>query len=503
MSEPTFPPSDPRRTATSPWQRRLGALLATALLCTALPPAQAQSSSDSSTRKPARTAPRATRPAKTPAKTAVPVPAAPAPAPAASAVAAPPAAEPVGRRGGDHIVAVVNRELVTNSEVQLRVQRIEQEAARNNTRLPDRDTLQREVLDQLIDERAQLSQARESGTRVEEAEIDRAIANVAAQNQLSVPQLRERLRAEGMDYLRFRESLRDQIMLERVREREVQGRIRIVDADIEGWLSEQRARNNATTEYNVAQILLSLPENAPADAVAQKRQLAVAILQRLRAGEDFAALVREFSSGAKDNGGELGLRRADRLPDLFVDALVPLRPGEVAPQVLRSGAGLHIIKLIERRDAALTVTQQLARHILLRPGAGLTQDTILSRMTGWKRQIEAGSARFEDLARQYSEDGSAPQGGNLGWAGPGQFVPEFEQALARLRPGQVSDPILSRFGVHLIQLMDRREVRLDVREQREMARNALREQKSEEAYAEWARDVRARAYVELRDPPGP
>jgi len=431
------------------------------------------------------------------------VPAVPAPVPAASAAVAPPAADPVGRRGGDHIVAVVNRELVTNSEVQLRVQRIEQDAARNNTRLPDRDTLQREVLDQLIDERAQLSQARESGTRVEEAEVDRAIANVAAQNQLSVPQLRERLRAEGMDYVRFRESLRDQIMLERVREREVQGRIRIVDADIEGWLSEQRARNNATTEYNVAQILLSLPENAPADVVAQKRQLAVSILQRLRAGEDFAALVREFSSGAKDNGGELGLRRADRLPDLFVDALAPLRPGEVAPQVLRSGAGLHIIKLIERRDAALTVTQQLARHILLRPSAGLAQDTILSRMAGWKRQIEAGSARFEDLARQYSEDGSAPQGGNLGWAGPGQFVPEFEQALARLRPGQVSDPVVSRFGVHLIQLMDRREVRLDVREQREMARNALREQKSEEAYAEWARDVRARAYVELRDPPGP
>ncbi|MFM2347735.1 MAG: hypothetical protein RL654_2488 [Pseudomonadota bacterium] len=496
MSEPTFPPSDPRRTAASPWQRRLGVLLTTALLCGALP-AQAQSGA-ATARKPVR--PQAA-PKATPTPAAPVAPAAPAAAPVPAAL--PAATEAASRRGGDHIVAIVNRELVTNSEVQLRVTRIEQEAARSGARLPDRDTLQREVLDQLIDERAQLSQARESGTRVDEAEIDRALANVAAQNQLSVAQLRERLRAEGMDYARFRETLRDQMLLERVREREVQGRIRIVDADIESWLTEQRQKNGAATEYNAAQILLTLPENATPDQVAQKRQLGVTILQRLRAGEDFAALVREFSDAAKDNGGELGLRRADRLPDLFVDALTPLRAGEVAPQVLRSGAGLHILKLVERRDAALTVTQQRARHILLRPGAGLTQETIVRRMAGWKRQVEAGSTRFEDLARQHSEDGSAAQGGDLGWAGPGQFVPEFEQALSALRPGSVSDPVVSRFGVHLIQLLERREVRLDVREQRELARNALREQKSEEAYAEWARDVRARAYVELRDTPGP
>ena len=304
MSEPTFPPSDPRRTAASPWQRRLGVLLATALLCGALP---AQAQSGGSTRKPART-PATPKVAPAPAPVTPAAPATPA-ATVPGAAAAEAAAAPASRRGGDHIVAIVNRELVTNSEVQLRVARIEQEAARSGTRLPDRDTLQREVLDQLIDERAQLSQARESGTRVDEAEIDRALANVAAQNQLSVAQLRERLRAEGMDYVRFRETLRDQMLLERVREREVQGRIRIVDADIESWLTEQRQKNGAATEYNAAQILLALPENATPDQVAQKRQLGVTILQRLRAGEDFAALVREFSDAAKDNGGELGLRQ--------------------------------------------------------------------------------------------------------------------------------------------------------------------------------------------------
>lgn len=406
------------------------------------------------------------------------------------------------RRSGDYIVAVVNQEVVTNSEVQQRLQRAEQEAASSNARLPDRDTLMRELLDQLIDERAQLGAARDGGVRVDEAEIDRAVTNVAAQNQITVAKLRERLRSEGLDYARFRNSLRDQILLERIREREVQGRIRINDADIESWLAQQREKNGAATEYNIAQILLSVPESAAPAVIAQRRQQGVALLQRLRTGEDFAALVREASDASKERGGEMGLRRADKLPDLFVEAVGPLRVGEVAPQVLRSGAGFHLLKLVDRREAALTVQQQRARHILLRPGPKLTQETIVRRLTSFKRQIEAGTAKFEDLARQHSEDGSAANGGDLGWASPGQFVPEFEQALSALRPGSIADPVVSRFGVHLIQLLERREQRLDAREQREMARAALRELKSDDAYADWAREVRARAYVELRDPPG-
>lgn len=424
------------------------------------------------------------------------------PAAAPAAMAASAAAPAVKRNPGDYIVAVVNQELVTNSEVQMRLQRAEQEAQRQNARLPEQDVLLRELLDQLIDERAQLSVARDSGIRVDEAEIDRAVNNVAAQNQLTQAQLRDRLRSEGLDYGRFRSTLRDQIMLERVREREMQSRIRITDSEIETWLTQQREKNGAATEYDIAQILLTVPENAPPAQTTQKRQQGVALLQRLRAGEDFAALVKEASDGSKDNGGSLGLRRADKLPDLFVDAVAPLREGEVAPQVLRSGAGFHIIKLVERKDAALTVLQHHGRHILLRPNATLTQDAAKRRLAGYKRQIEAGSAKFEDLARQYSDDGSASRGGDLGWAGPGQFVPEFEQVLTTLRPGAIADPIISRFGVHLIQLLERREVRLDIREQREMARAALREQKSEDAYNDWAREVRARAYVELREPPG-
>jgi peptidyl-prolyl cis-trans isomerase SurA len=406
------------------------------------------------------------------------------------------------RRSGDYIVAVVNQELVTNSEVQQRLLRAEQEAASNNTRLPDRDTLMRELLDQLIDERAQLGAARDGSVRVDEAEIDRAVTNVAAQNKITVQQLRERLRTEGMDFVRFRNNLRDQILLERIREREVQSRTRITDADIESWLVQQREKNGAATEYNIAQILLSVPENTTPAAVTQRRQQGVALLQRLRSGEEFAALVREASDGSKERSGEIGLRRADKLPDLFVEAVSPLRAGEVAPQVLRSGAGFHVLKLIERREAALTVQQQHARHILLRPGPKLTQDAAIRRLAGYKRQIEAGTAKFDDLARQHSEDGSAANGGDLGWAAPGQFVPEFEQTMSALRPGSIAEPMVSRFGVHLIQLLERRDQRLEPREQREMARAALREQKAEDAYSDWAREVRARAYVELRDPPG-
>jgi peptidyl-prolyl cis-trans isomerase SurA len=466
------------------WLRRaLAPGLVLAITLSGLPPpAQAQLRSAAPSATPAQTGQRS----------------APSPAPIAASAAAPADSE---RRNGDYIVAVVNRELVTNSEVQERLGRIEQEARRSNAPIPAREEVQRQVLDQLIDERSQLAYARESGVRIDEAEVDRATAAVAAQNQLTVAQMRERLRAEGMDYLRFKDTIRDQMMLDRVREREVQARIQITDTEIENWLAEQRTKAGLSTEYEVAQILIAVPEGASAAQVAERRARAVAALQRLHAGENFAALVQQVSDGSKENGGTLGLRSAKRLPDIFVEAVQPLAPGEVAPQVVRSGAGFHVLKLLDRRNAALTVQQQHARHILLRPGPQFSQEAAIARLAGFKRDIETGRARFEDLARRFSEDGSAANGGDLGWAGPGQFVPEFEGALNALKPQQLSDPVVSRFGVHLLQLLERREVKLDVRAQRDAARTALREQRYEDTYADWAREVRARAYVELREPP--
>jgi peptidyl-prolyl cis-trans isomerase SurA len=223
----------------------------------------------------------------------------------------------------------------------------------------------------------------------------------------------------------------------------------------------------------------------------------------VRGGEDFATVARELSEdGNRARGGEIGLRPASRLPDAFVEQVRSLRPGEVSPTVLRSGAGLHVLKLIERRDTVgVRVTQTRARHILLRPSAQLSADLARQRLADMRAQIERGSNSFDSLARQYSEEASAAQGGDLGWVNPGAFVPEFEEAMNRLGVGGLSQPVTSRFGVHLIEVVERREVTLDAKQVREQARNALREQKYEEAYLEWVKDLRSRAYVEMREPP--
>ena len=419
---------------------------------------------------------------------------------ALSAGAAPAPAAGGGPRPADHIVAVVNQELVTHAEVQQRVAAARAEAERAGARLPPDDELRRKVLDVMIDERAQLTYARDSGLKVEDPELDRAVTSVAVQNRLTVPQLRERLQAEGVDFQRFRANVRDQILLERVREREVQSRIKVSDAEIDALLAG-RSSGVAPPDFNIAQVLVSVPENAGEAEVAERRAIAERALARAKAGEDFAKLVGELSDGAKDNGGALGLRAADRLPDLFVNAVGSLRAGEVAPQLVKSGAGFHVLKLLERRDGGLMVTQTHARHILLRTSAQLPQPAAIARLAEMKQRIASGQATFAQLARDNSEDGSAAQGGDLGWASPGQFVPEFEEAMRKLEPEQVSDPVVSRFGVHLIQVVERRQQPVDRKQQREIARNVLRERKFDAAYQEWAREIRARAYVEMREPP--
>jgi peptidyl-prolyl cis-trans isomerase SurA len=404
-------------------------------------------------------------------------------------------------RVADFIVAVVNQELVTHAEVEQRLERVRTDAARRSAALPPEAELRQQIVDQLIDERAQLSLARESGGRIDEGDIDRAVAAIASQNGLSVPQLRERLQADGQDIVRFREGLRDQLMLERLREREIEQRLRIADAEIDAELARQREAAAAATQWNLGQLLVAVPEGADAQAQAQRRERAEQALARARAGEDFAALVREYSDSDKRGGGALGLRDAQRLPDLFVAAVKDVKAGEVAPALVRSGAGFHVLKVLERRDGGLAVTQQRARHILLRLDGELTREQALKRLAEFRQRIVSGQARFEDLAREHSADGSAQQGGDLGWAGPGLFVPEFERTLEALAPGAVAEPMVSRFGAHLIQLLERREVPMEPQEQRERARAALRERKAEGVYEEWAREVRARAYVEQREPP--
>ena len=408
-----------------------------------------------------------------------------------------------GAQTADYIVAVVNQELVTAAEVQQRIARFRDEAARANQTLPPQAELRKQAIDSLIDERVLITNARDSNSRVDDAELDRAVGNVATQNQLTMAQLRDRLRQEGVDYAKFRDNVKDQLLVERVREHEVTARIKVSDAEIDALVDARQASSGAATELDVAQILIIVPDGADAGVVAAKRQRALEAMRRVRGGEDFAVVARDMSEDSnRAGGGEIGMRPASRLPDLFVSAVRFLKPGDISAEPLRSGAGFHILKLIDRKDVgAFSVQQVRARHILLRPSAELTAEAATRRLAQFKREIASGSRTFEQLARANSEDGSAAQGGDLGWASPGQFVPEFEEALAALPVNGVSDPVPTRFGIHLIQVVERRQVTLDRKQQREQARNILREQKFEAAYAEWVRDLRGRAYIELRDPP--
>ena len=412
-------------------------------------------------------------------------------------------AAPAAPRTADYIVAVVNQELVSNAEVEQRIARIREEAARSKTQLPPTAELRKQILDVLIDERVQITYARENGPKIDEAELDRAVGNVALQNQMTLVQLRARLQQQGIAYNTFRNNVRDQLLTERVREREVNARIRIANDEVDALIDKRRATAGNAAQLNIAQILVTVPDGAGIDVVAQRQKRAEAALLRVKAGEAFDTVAREVSEdGNKAQGGVIGLRPADRLPDLFVEAVKPLKDGEVAAALLRSGAGFHVIKLVERQaGSAFTVQQTRARHILLRVSPQLSAEAATRRLAEFKRTILSGTKTFEQLARENSEDGSAPQGGDLGWSLPGAFVPEFEETMNALPLNGLSEPLVSRFGVHLIQVLERRQVALDIKQQREQARNVLREQRFEEAYAEWIRDLRGRAYVEMREPP--
>ena len=422
-------------------------------------------------------------------------------APALSAQPRP--ATPAAPRSGDYIIAVVNQELVTAAELEQRLQRLRAEAARSGAALPPPQVLRQQVFDALIEERVQISNARETGPKIDESELERAVGSVALQNQMTVGQLRQKLRQDGIDYTKFRDNIRDQMMVERVREREVMGRIKVTDAEIDAFIEARRTAAGLTPQLNVAQILVTVADGASVSEVAERRARADAARARVRAGESFEVVAREVSEdGNREQGGVIGLRPADRLPDVFVAGVRGLNPGDVAPELLRTGAGFHLLKLVERQDrGGFTIQQTHARHILLRVSPQLTQEAAVRRLADIKRAIVEGTKPFEQAARDNSEDASATQGGDLGWVSPGTFVPEFEEVINGLPLRGISDPVVSRFGVHLVQVIERREVTLDARQQREQARNILREQKFDNAYTEWLRDLRGRAYVELREPP--
>jgi peptidyl-prolyl cis-trans isomerase SurA len=414
------------------------------------------------------------------------------------------ASSPAVIRSADFIVAVVNSEPVTNREVQTLGLRLQREAQAQGRPL-DAPEAKQLALEQLINDKAQIQQARDAGIVIDEEALDLAEANVASNNQLTREALRQRLQQDGVALSTFREQLRNQLLLTRVREREVEARIRISDIEVEQFLQEQLKAQaaRAPVELNLAMILIAVPENSTEEQIKPLEAQARDVARRARSGESFAELAKTFSQAADRgaNGGALGLRPADRYPELFVQAVAAVPVGGVS-EVLRSGAGFHVLKVLERQQAPATlmVTQTRARHILLRLSPQLTQAQAMAQLGALRLDIVSGKADFAEVAKRLSQDGSAAQGGDLGWASPGMFVPEFEQTMNGLRPGQVAEPLVSRFGVHLIEVTDRRDAPMSDAEQRALARNVLREKKLDEAYVAWAEDVRGRAYVEMREP---
>jgi peptidyl-prolyl cis-trans isomerase SurA len=403
----------------------------------------------------------------------------------------------------DEIVAVVNKEIITAQELDARADVVVLRMRQQQASLPPSGVLRRQVLEQMIMEKVQLQRARERGIRVEDATLDRSIAQIAAQNRMSVQELRDQVEKEGVFFARFREDLRSEILAQRLREREVSERVRISEAEIDHYLAQHAAAaQEKGPELNLQQILVRVPENAPPEQVAQLQRKAEQARGQLLAGADFAQVAAQYSdvvSSPEDTN--LGWRTLDRLPQLFVDAIGQAEQGEVSP-LIRSGNGFHVLKLQGKRqasaDAIPSVQQTRARHILIKVNQVVSPEEARRRLIDLKQRLDNNAASFEELAKRYSNDLSASAGGDLGWIYPGDTVPEFERAMNALQPGEVSQPVESPFGYHLIQVLERRTDEVSPERVRMAARNALYERKMQQAAEEWMRELRDRAYVEYR-----
>ncbi len=420
------------------------------------------------------------------------------------ACAAPPpvsGAEPPPRKVVviDRVVAVVNNEVITRADLTNRTQMATAQLKSQGTPPPPRDVLERQVLERLISTSVQLQFARETGLRVDDTELDRAMQRIASENRLDLQGLRAAIEKDGIPFQKFREDIRDEIVMARLREREVDNRIVVTESEIDNFISTQQTQTERGDEYNLAHILVTVPENASPEQIQARRARVDQALQQLKSGADFRQVAASFSDAPDAlQGGAMGWRDAARLPSMFLEAIKTMAPGAVS-EPLRSANGFHILRLNERRGstAPVIVSQTRARHILIRTNELVPEAEARRRLESIKERLE-NKGDFAQLARQYSEDGSNAKGGELGWLSPGDTVPEFERAMGALQPGQISGPVQTQFGWHLIQVLERRNEDMSKERLRLEARRVLRARKSDEAYQEWVRQRRDLAYIEYR-----
>jgi len=401
----------------------------------------------------------------------------------------------------DRIVAVVNKEVITATELHEAVTAAQRQLRRQGTPLPERGLLERQMLERLILDKAQTQLARDKGIRVDELQLDRAVQRVAQSNNMSLADFRAALERDRVPFQEWREELREQIVLSRLREREVDDRIQVSDSEIDVFLAQTQAKPDSRVEYQILHILVRVPEQTTPDRVEVARARAQKALTEARAGADFASLAASYSDAPDAlQGGALGWRSHDRLPELFSTALAAMKPGETS-EILRSPAGFHVLRLSERRGTALDgapVAQTRLRHILIRASESVSEGEALRRLTDLRNRIVSGAADFAEMARVHSGDATAARGGELDWVYPGDTVPDFERAYQELKAGEISQPVRTPFGYHLIQVLERRSADMSPERRRLQARQVLRERKADEAYQEWLRLLRDQVYVELR-----
>jgi len=398
----------------------------------------------------------------------------------------------------DRIVAVVGDEVITLRELQTRQASAVSQLKKQGTPLPPEDVIQRQMLERLIMDRIQLQMAKESGMKIDDIQLDQAIGRIAANNKMTLQQFRAALEKDGIAFAKFREEIREEMAIARLREREVDSRLVISDGEVDNFLAQQETATGVE-EYQLAHILLRAPESASPEQLQKLRSRAEQAVQKARQGSNFAELAASFSDAPDAlQGGNLGWRPLDRVPTLYAEAAAKLKPGEVSP-VLRSPAGFHILKLVAKRgsEALPPVRQTHARHLLIKVNEVVSESEARRKMENLRERLQHG-ADFAELARLYSQDGSAAKGGDLGWLNAGDTVPEFERAMDALKEHELSQVVQSPFGMHLIEVLERRQKDLSDESRRLQARQALRERKLGDAYQDWLRQIRDRAYVENR-----
>lgn len=399
----------------------------------------------------------------------------------------------------DRIIAIVNEDVIMHSELRNKLRTITSQLTEQNAQLPPRDILEKQVLEQLILNKLQLQFAATTGILVDDEALNRAISNIAAENKLNLSQFREILERDGYSYEAFREDIRNEIIISRLKQRQVDNRITVTDREIDNFLVTEVVQGGTETEYQISHILINTPEESTQEEIEQARLVAEKVLEDLANGEDFAMLARTISAGQQaQGGGDLGWRKAGDIPSLFAEQVRTLKEGEVS-ELIQNPSGFHIVKLTAVRSGEkYMVTQTKARHILLRPNELVTDNDANTRLEQLKLRLEGGD-KFEELARSHSEDpGSAVNGGDLGWANPGDMVPEFENEMNRLEPGAISNPFKTPFGWHIVQVLERRQHDNTEDLKRARAREIIRARKIEEAQQNWLRGLRDEAYVEYR-----